>query len=461
MDHDTIVAIATAPGFGAIGIVKISGPFAFDISRRFFQRPNGKPVPPRHGNRIVYGRILDPATGDLIDEVLVSFMRGPATYTGEDVVEVNAHGGPVVLQTILALSLAHGARNARPGEFTLRAFLNGRIDLTRAEAIADIIHAKTQAALKQAARQIDGHLELRIQGLRAYLEDLGLKVAAAIDFPDEMDVPSEILFDIEALERDVYLPLRELLADYERTQVLKEGRRIGIVGPPNVGKSSLMNRLLKKDRVIVTDIPGTTRDVIEDEVQIGGVPIALIDTAGLRETTDPIERLGIENTRRACRSADLVLCLFDGSTDDFSFAPALLSGLENAGILCLVNKVDLVPKRDRLSAQAGTLPSPVIYISAKTGEGIASLEAAVAHRLRLDDSWKSAADGITSLRQRNELCAAERSIVSVMNGIRSGQPAEIIAIDLKEAIDRLNAVVGINPSTDVLDRIFERFCVGK
>jgi tRNA modification GTPase len=461
MNKDTIAAIATAKGFGAIGIVKISGRMAFDIVRRIFQRPSDRPVPPRLANRIVYGRIIDPTTAEPIDEVLVSFMREPATYTGEDVVEINAHGGPVVQETILSLVLREGARIARPGEFTLRAFLNGRIDLTQAEAIADIINARTQKALKLAARHLDGRIHHQIDVIRSYLEALQMRLEAAIDFPDEVEIELGEFIDIESVVQSALLPIRTLITGYEHSRIIKEGLRIGIVGPPNVGKSSLMNRLLQKDRVIVTDIPGTTRDVIEDDIQIQGIPVALIDTAGLREAIDPIERIGIENTRRVIRDADLVLCLFDGTNPDFSMTAVLLPQIENPNRLSVINKIDLIGPQGVRSLPMEDLPKPVLTVSAKTGEGIDGLETAILHALNMDNVGDVERDSIATLRQQQELAASEHAVSAFIDGLRSKQPPEIISIDLQEAIDRLNAVIGNCDSGDVLDRIFEQFCIGK
>jgi tRNA modification GTPase len=446
---DTIAAIATAvaPGEGSVAIVRISGPEAEAIGQRLFQAPGHQPW---ESHRVLYGHVVDPATGERLDEALLLLMRAPRSFTRETVVELHCHGGLVTVQRVLERVLAAGARRALPGEFSQRAFLNGRLDLTRAEAISEMITARSRRAAQLAMAGIDGGLQQRISGLRERLLDQLAELEARVDFED--DLPpldgAAVATELAAVRAE----LEQLVAEARQGELLRQGLRVAIVGRPNVGKSSLLNLLSQRQRAIVTDLPGTTRDLLESELVLDGVPLTLLDTAGIRETGDRVEQLGIARSREALAAADAVLLLFDLAAG-WTAEDQALRELVPAGAVLLVagNKADLaVPG-------AGT-PADVRF-SALTGEG---REALVAELLRRCGA--STLEGIAvalNARQRDLAAAAAENLVASLQAAEQQLPWDFWTIDLRAAVRALGEITGEEVSEAVLDRVFARFCIGK
>jgi tRNA modification GTPase len=460
---DTLAAISTPMGEAGIGIIRLSGPLAGAIARRLF-RPH-RPRPTWQSHRLYLGHIVDPQ-GEIIDEVLLTLMRAPHTYTREDVVEINCHSGYGVLRRILDLALAAGARLARPGEFTLRAFLSGRLDLTQAEAVLEVIRARTETHLQVAAAHLQGSLGRRLAHVRQDLLDLLAPVEAALDFPEEAGEldPAPIR---EGLA--VQLGSLQALADsYAAGRLLREGLLVVIAGRPNVGKSSLLNRLLDMDRAIVTEIPGTTRDLIEESITLGGVVVRFSDTAGLRPAQSRVEELGIARTRERLRQADLVLYLVEGSAPNAPEDGAALAELAGQPGLVVINKIDLGPKLSEAKL-SGLTAWPLTKISAKTGQGIEALRAEIIAQT-LGGGLKVQGEVITQarhhdhlrqclayLRQARELLTADEN----NENYAAEPPWELVALELTAAIRELGEVTGEEVGEAILDRIFGQFCLGK
>src|SRR5579875_75525 len=393
MQSDTIAAIATPPGVGGIGIVRVSGEAAFSIVLPLFRRPGGEQtLPPSH--QLTYGRIVNPRSGEVLDEVLVAFMRRPHTYTREDVVEIQGHGGPLVLQRILRLVLEHGARLAQPGEFTLRAFLNGRLDLTQAEAVMDVISARTEAGLQLAMQQLQGRVSARLREARQTVLGVLARIEASIDFPED-DIPTPHADELRPHMLTAQRMIDELLAGAEQGRLYRHGLRTVIIGRPNVGKSSLLNALLRSERAIVTPIAGTTRDTVEEVANLRGIPLHLIDTAGITPTDDPVEQIGIQRSRAAAESADLVLLVFDCAEDftaqDRQVCEELLrlgfgrqdkvtaNGRAGRPVILVLNKIDR-PRSLPLEQVRRFWPeAPLVMTSTLTGEGLSQLEETIAN----------------------------------------------------------------------------------
>ncbi|GMV99839.1 MAG: tRNA modification GTPase MnmE [Candidatus Hydrogenedentota bacterium] len=453
--EDTIAAISTPPGEGGIGIVRLSGPRAIAIAAALFQSSRGRDPLSGRG-RIFYGVVHD-ASGP-VDEVLLHIMRAPHSYTREDVVEINAHGGPGPLNAILELTLLHGARLAEPGEFTKRAFLNGRIDLIQAEAVIDRIQAQTRAALRAAHAAAGGALSKAIQELNQTLGDALARVESAIDFPEE-DVPD--LVD-ESLRRQIESAresMLALLATAETGRLYREGARLAIVGRPNVGKSSLFNALLRDARAIVTSQPGTTRDILEEVITIQGIPVRVSDTAGLRSTDDEVEQIGIERARGALHTADAVFLLLDASkpvTDEDTALAAEISDLAIPAVLVL-NKSDIVP--DAAWPAWSTKFDGAVRLSARNGEGLTELEHVLGSLLVKEGAISPDQGLITRMHQRDSLRRAAAALTQCLANFQSSP--EFLSIDLREALDALGEITGETTSDDILTRIFSSFCIGK
>lgn len=454
---DTIVAISTPVGEGGIGIVRLSGPQALPILRRIF-RPGArgrKRVCARlASHRLYYGHIVDPESGEVCDEVLVSYMRGPRTYTRQDVVEINCHGGIVPLRCVLALALRQGARLAQPGEFTLRAFLNGRIDLAQAEAVLDTVQAKTEAALRVAMRQLNGKLSAQVGGVRQRLLEVLSYLEASIDFAEE-DIPErEIGPDLAQAEE----ALRELAAEAERGLIYRQGARAAIVGRPNVGKSSLLNALLRADRAIVTPIPGTTRDTLEETVNLRGIPLCLVDTAGITTSEDPVERLGIARSRAALQGADLALMVVDTSEPLRSEDHEIAALIGDKPAILVANKSDL-PRRAELE---GFLPGVRrVTVSALTGEGLPALEEAIAELILAGQVYVSDVPLVSNPRHQEILRRALEHVRGARTSYTEGLPADFVSIDVRAAVEALGEITGESVTEDLLETIFQRFCIGK
>ncbi len=448
---DTIVAVATPPGEGGIGIVRLSGPDALAITRQIFRPARGKGLAPR---RMTYGHVIDPDGGQTVDEVLAVYMCAPYTYTREDVVEISCHGGMVPIRRVVELTLERGARPAEPGEFTKRAFLNGRIDLAQAEAALDIIRARTEDAERLALEQLEGGLSKKVNALRESLTNVCAHIEACIDFPEEEIEPSsleKLLKRIDTATREV----RALIESFHEGRLYREGVRVAIVGRPNVGKSSLLNALLERERAIVTEVPGTTRDVIEEYLNIRGLPVRIMDTAGIREAHDMAEAEGVRRSLKALGEADLVIGVVDRSEPLHEQDREVIGHLPDSRALLVMNKADM-PSRI-----AGEFELPVAEVSAKTGDGIEELRTLI-YETATGKAAKKARENvvITNLRHRSALADALRSLEAARSALEE-QPLEIAAMELREALDALGRIVGAVTTDDILERIFLEFCIGK
>lgn len=452
---DTIAAISTPPGEAGIGIVRLSGPKAEIIARRLF-RPR-RPRSHWHSHRLYLGHALD-SQGQVLDEVLLTLMRAPNTYTREDVAEIHCHSGFAVLKAILGEALAQGARLARPGEFTLRAFLAGRLDLSQAEAVLEVIQARTQASLRVAAAHLAGGMGKRLRELRAALLSILAQIEAALDFPEEAAELSP-----QALSKELAGPLQKmenLQNSYRQGRLLREGVGVVLAGRPNVGKSSLLNRLVDADRAIVTDIPGTTRDVIEETISLGGIPLRLSDTAGLREARDVVEELGVARSQARLAQADLILFLLDGSEPLSREDAQILEELADRPVLIVLNKMDL-PQRLEIQDLQRYSSHSMVAISALTGQGLDRLEQAVVNMV-LEGGVQNAGEIVTQARHFELLGRAGEALNRGRELLEQVEtPWELLALEIREALQALGEITGEEIGEAVLDQIFSQFCIGK
>ncbi|OGP20521.1 MAG: tRNA uridine-5-carboxymethylaminomethyl(34) synthesis GTPase MnmE [Deltaproteobacteria bacterium GWA2_57_13] len=455
--EDTIAAIATPVGEGGVAIVRISGPEAEPITRQIFCRSRGK-----NGNlrshTLHHGTIRDPETGVVLDEVLLALMRKPRSYTGEDVAEVHCHGGPYLVRQVLRLVLACGARPAEHGEFTKRAFLNGRLDLVQAEAVLDLIRARTEGGMRLALGQVRGELSKWVGELREELLDILVQVEAAIDFPEEeieLLQREELRGKVEALRQKIVA----IIASYEWGKLFREGARVCIAGRSNVGKSSLFNALLGEKRVIVTPVPGTTRDVIEESINLGDLPVVLWDTAGIRATEDPVERIGVDLSLQRAAEAEAVLVVMDGSESVSPEDRSILDAVRGKKGLIVVNKSDLPLGLDLNWVSATAPEKSLIQVSARDGIGLDELK----HALRelLLDAQTESPIVLTNVRHKAALGRAGTSLAAAVRALVDGFPSELVAVDLQAAKDGLEEIIGVVSSDDILERIFANFCLGK
>lgn len=448
---DTIAAPATPPGEGAIGIVRISGPEALAYAGRVFRRPGGRPLRDPRPRYLYHGHVVDPRTGATVDEGLLAYFRGPRSYTGEDLIEISGHGGRLAVQAVLAAVLAAGARAARPGELTLRAFLHGRIDLAQAEAVADVIRARSDRALRLAVEGLGGSLSDRVRSVRRDLLQALAQVTAEVDFPED-DVPS---VPLTPLLVPVLATLDGLLATARTGQIYREGVRLAIVGTPNAGKSSLLNRLLGRDRAIVTEVPGTTRDTLEESLQIDGLLFVITDTAGIRPTSDPIEQLGVERSRSALATADVAIQVVDRGRPVAPGDVEIAHLVGDRPAILVANKVDLPPV-----AALGAFDRPALPVSAVTGEGFDDLR----HRLVDLAGGSAAADDaliITNPRHADALRRARDHVAAAIETERAGLPPDFVGVDLRLGLETLGEITGESVGEDLLDVIFSSFCIGK
>jgi tRNA modification GTPase len=458
MTDDTIVAIATPVGMGGIGIIKISGEKALDIATRVFRPRNASP--PLKSHFLYYGEIFDPQKKCAVDEVLLSFMAKPRSYTREDVVEINCHGGYLALQETLALILKAGARLAEPGEFTKRAFLSGRIDLAQAEAVADLIESKTSLSLQHTSSQLKGSLSREIHGLKDMLVDLLSALEASIDFPEEdLELaPSSQLVD----QTDRLLSrIETLLCTYEEGKLYREGASTIIAGKPNAGKSSLFNVLLEEERAIVTPVPGTTRDFIEEFVAVKGLPLKIIDTAGLRDPSDSIEGIGVKRTKEKLAQADLVLLVIDSSVALDDHDRSLFSDLNGKRVVVVENKNDLPGKVSHGTVQGLFPESRVVSISALYKKGIEELKETIFSSLTAEATSISSPLLISNLRHKRALEKTLEAIQRAREGLQKKIPPEFTATDFQAALHSLGEITGHTTTEEILNQIFSRFCIGK
>jgi tRNA modification GTPase len=445
MYQDTIAAISTPLGEGGIGIVRLSGPDAVAIAGKVFTR--------RLSNRrLVYGHIIEPETGEVVDEVLVAYMEAPHTYTREDIVEINCHGGPLPLQRILGLVLRYGARMANPGEFTLRAFLNGRIDLAQAESVLDVVRAKTAASLRVAVNGLGGKLSHSLKQVRSGLMEVLAYFTARIDFPEDEVEEQEIIPTLEKARQ----MLKELISSAEAGVVYRQGVRTAIVGRTNVGKSSLLNCLLRQSRAIVTPIPGTTRDTLEEVVNLKGVPFVLVDTAGIVQSKDLVEALGVERSRKAIEQADFILLVIDTSEPLKDADREIIHLVSGKEALVVANKSDL-PRQAELDG----LPWPQISTSALTGDGIGELEQKMVDTVLGGKVFTSDALLVSNPRHKACLERAQSHLEQALSSIEAHMPDDFVTIDLTAALNALGEITGETVTEELLETIFSNFCVGK
>ncbi|HEQ0329945.1 TPA: tRNA uridine-5-carboxymethylaminomethyl(34) synthesis GTPase MnmE [Streptococcus pyogenes] len=453
-EFDTITAISTPLGEGAIGIVRLSGTDALAIAQSVFKGKNLEKVA---SHTINYGHIIDPKTGTIIDEVMVSVMLAPKTFTRENVVEINTHGGIAVTNEILQLLIRQGARMAEPGEFTKRAFLNGRVDLTQAEAVMDIIRAKTDKAMTIAVKQLDGSLSQLINDTRQEILNTLAQVEVNIDYPEYDDVEEMTTALLREKTQEFQSLLENLLRTAKRGKILREGLSTAIIGRPNVGKSSLLNNLLREDKAIVTDIAGTTRDVIEEYVNIKGVPLKLVDTAGIRETDDLVEQIGVERSKKALQEADLVLLVLNASEKLTDQDRALLNLSQDSNRIILLNKTDLEQK-----IELEQLPADLIPISVLTNHNIDLIEDRI-NQLFFDNAGLVEQDAtyLSNARHISLIEKAVQSLEAVNDGLALGMPVDLLQVDLTRTWEILGEITGDAAPDELITQLFSQFCLGK
>lgn len=459
-EFDTIAAISTAPGEGAIGIVRISGDLAISIASSIYQCGT-KQLEEQKSHTIHYGHIVDSQSGEIYDEVMVSVLRAPKTFTREDIVEINCHGGIVAINRVLQLVLRMGARLAEPGEFTKRAFLNGRIDLSQAEAVMDLIRAKTDKSMQLAMRQLDGQLSHLIQNLRQEILNTLAQVEVNIDYPEYDDVEEMTLQLLREKTQQVLQGIRALLNTASQGKILRDGLKTAIVGRPNVGKSSLLNVLLREEKAIVTDIAGTTRDTIEEYVNVRGVPLQLIDTAGIRETDDVVEKIGVERSRKALKEADFVLLLLNQSETLQEEDIRLLETTKGMKRIILFNKTDLPSKLSTEDIAPYAQEEEIVTTSMLNKEGIDQLEEKIAGYFFQGQMNERDATYLSNTRHIALLEKAEQALVEVQNGIEMEMPVDLIQIDFTRAWDLLGEITGDSVQDELLTQLFSQFCLGK
>jgi len=469
-NESTIAAISTPAGPGGIGIIKISGMDALQIASSIFKRTGANKggsernenniEQPFESHKLLLGNIIDPENGHVIDEVLLTYMKKPKSYTMEDVVEINAHSGHVVLNAILDLVLKNGARIAEPGEFTKRAFLSGRVDLTQAEAVADIIQSTTEKSLEVAVSQAGGYFGRRIEKIRNSLQEIHVSLEAVIDFPEDVEDNFNSDHLIELIEQSVVSKINELIQYYNDGSVIRDGLKLCITGKPNVGKSSLLNCLVRKDRAIVTSIPGTTRDVVEEMIDIEGIPVSVSDTAGLHETEDPVEVIGMNKAWDYIIGADVILFMLDVSSDVDINDKNIFERISEKKIILVINKSDLVDENYIPDIPDEWKEFPKIKISALYEKGIEALRDLIKEvTMGQTDEVENAM--IPNLRQKRALEKSQKVAHLALEGLKNGLPGELVSMDIREAMDCLGEILGINTEQDILGEIFSRFCIGK
>ena len=456
----TIAAISTAPAIGGIGIVRMSGEKCFEILEKIFVQKNPQKIENIKGYTIKYGKIIDTSNNKVIDEVLVSYFKCPKSYTAENMCEINSHGGIIVLRKILEMCLINGAKLAEPGEFTKRAFLNGRIDLTQAEAIIDIINAKSSREAQESANQLEGFLSKKIHEIRKKIIDLMVDIEANIDYP-EYDI--EEVSNNSAREKlgEVENELVKLSKSFESGKILKEGIKIAIIGSPNAGKSSLLNAILKEERAIVTDIAGTTRDIIEEQVIIGGIPFKIIDTAGIRDAENKIEQIGIEKSKKTAKNSDVIIAVFDNSKELNSEDKEILELLKEKKSVIVLNKMDLVSCDLKNKKEIKETNKPIVEMAVKEEKGLDNLYKELIDMFNLNQINLDNELIITNIRHQNLINKAIESTRMALNDLKMSMPIDIISINIKQILEHLGEITGDNVSEDIIKNIFSKFCLGK
>lgn len=457
---DTISAISTPLGEGGIGIIRISGKDALVVAEQIIQLKSIQSFQILKSHTIHYGFAVNPETGEKIDEILLLFMKGPRSFTAEDVVEIHCHGGLIPVRRIYELTVQYGARPADPGEFTKRAFLNGRIDLSQAEAVIDLIRAKTDAGSRAALHQLQGSLSDKINELRHGLLEMIAFAEAAIDFPEE-DIEEITAAQISQRVENILQQLKGLLDTSRSGKIIREGLYTVIVGKPNVGKSSLLNALLRENRAIVTEIPGTTRDIIEEYINVKGIPVKIVDTAGIRETSDVVEKIGVEKAQELLDRADLILMVLDASLPLNEEDRKILTSLRDRPAIILINKADLPVLLDEKEVQAIALNKEIIHISVVENQGINEMEDQIAKMVYQGTVSGNEGHIVTNVRHQFAIKRAFVSLSDVLQTIDDVMPIDCIVIDLKAAWEALGEITGDTVGEDIIDKIFANFCIGK
>lgn len=454
---DTIAAITTPLGESGIGAIRISGPDAYAVGDKIFKSKSAVPLKERRDRSIQYGTIVD-ENGSCIDEVLALIMKGPHSYTAEDVLEIQCHGGREALESILQLILRSGARMANPGEFTERAFVNGRIDLAQAEAVMDVIQAKSRAGLTSAVSQLEGRLSKVINKTRKELTELVTRLEVMIDYPEE-DLEDIAVPDVSGALQEMQEKLQHMLEESQNGRMIRDGVMAAIAGTPNAGKSSLLNRLLQEERAIVTDVPGTTRDVLEEWITLRGVPVCLVDTAGIRETDDTVEKIGVSRARRYLDQADIILAVIDGSRPLTDEDKDILQSAADKNVIIVLNKTDLPSVMT--SQDLSTYGFPICPISASTGDGLEELKDRLLQEVLKGGFTDGPSALLTNTRHIELVRQSAEALERARQSLQDGMPLDCAVIDIRQAWDTLGSITGDTVHDDIVEEIFSRFCLGK
>jgi tRNA modification GTPase trmE len=454
----TIVSISTAPGIGGIGIIRMSGEKSFEILEKIFKPKTFQEIEDIKGYTIKYGHIVE--NNEIIDEVLVSYFKAPRSYTTENMCEINSHGGNVVVKKILEICLKNGAELAEPGEFTKRAFLNGRIDLAQAESVIDVINAKSDKEAKSGIKQLEGYLSKEIKGIKQEILDVLVNIEVTIDYP-EYDTPEVQEKEIAQMLESVRKKLKKLEKSFDNGKIIKDGIKTAIIGKPNAGKSSLLNAILKEDRAIVTDIAGTTRDTIEEFVTINGVPLNLVDTAGIREASDEVEKIGVEKSIKQANDADLIIAIFDSSKDLEEEDIEILNLIKGKKSIILLNKSDLNSKINENDERFTSITENILKISALNKSGIDELYEKIAELFNLNEINLDNEILITNIRHKNIISKSLENVNKAKEALEINMPIDIITIYIKEILEDLGEITGEVVTEDIINEIFSKFCLGK
>ena len=454
----TIASISTAPGIGGIGIIRLSGEKTFEIIEKIFIPKTKQKIEEIKGYTIKYGNIVE--NGEIIDEVLVSYFKAPKSYTTENMCEINSHGGNVIVRKILELCLKNGAKLAEPGEFTKRAFLNGRIDLTQAESVIDVINAKSDKEVKSGIKQLEGFLSREIKEIKKGILDVLVNVEVTIDYP-EYDTPEVQENEVREMLENTKIKLQKLEKSFDNGKILKEGIKTAIIGKPNAGKSSLLNAILKEERAIVTDIAGTTRDTIEEFVTINGIPLKLVDTAGIREASDAVEKIGVEKSIKKAEEADLIIAIFDSSKELTDEDLEILKLIENRKAIILLNKSDLNSVITENDERLKNISKNILKISALNKTGIEELYEKISEMFNLNEINFDNDILITNIRHKNIISHALENVKKANEALALNMPIDIITIYIKDILEDLGEITGELVTEDVINEIFSKFCLGK
>lgn len=456
----TIVAISTAPGIGGIGIIRMSGENSFSILDKIFRQKKPQKIEDIKGYTIKYGKIIDPKNKQIIDEVLVSYFKKPNSYTTEDMCEINSHGGVIVMQKILEICLENGAQMAEAGEFTKRAFLNGRIDLSQAESIIDIINSKTEKEAKASIHQLNGFLSNKINDIKKDILDVMVDIEASIDYP-EYDIEEVSYQKIEDTLYKVKGKLEELERTFYNGKIIKEGIKVAIIGKPNAGKSSLLNAILREERAIVTEYEGTTRDTIEEFMNIDGISLKLIDTAGIRNAKDEVEKIGIEKAKEIAKEADLIIAIFDATKELDNEDKKIIEEFEKKKAIIVLNKIDLISQADKIEKELEYLNKPIVKISALKREGIEKLNQTISELFKINDIQVDNETIVTNTRHKEMIRKAKEYNNEALQTLKAKMPLDVITVYIKEILEALGNITGENVSENIINEIFAKFCLGK